>query len=183
MQSLSDRQQQIYELLQTQQRISTQEIRTHFDISPATASRDIHALVLAGLAVKASLGVKLAPPMEQPYQEKKCPYCKGMLKERTVFIIQMEDGSQRSACCCHCGLMALEQAGVRTALACDFLYGRMINAPQAYYLLGSTVNLCCGPTVLAFASEVEAQCFQLGFGGTIHMMEAAIQQLKGLMKL
>ena len=182
MQPLSDRQQQIIELLQTRQRISTEEIREHFDISPATASRDIHALVLAGLAAKASLGVKLAPHGEQS-QEKKCSYCGGMLKERTVFIIQMQDGSHSSACCCHCGLMALEQAGVKTALACDFLYGRMINATQAFYLLGSTVCLCCGPTVLAFASEEEARRFQLGFGGSVYTMEAAIQQLKVLMKL
>lgn len=183
MQTLSDRQQIIYELLQTRQRISTEEIRGQFEISPATASRDIHALILAGLAIKASMGVKLAPPMDQSSQEKKCPYCNGMLKERTVFIIQMENGTQRSACCCHCGLMALEQTGVRTALACDFLYGRMINAAQAYYLLESTVALCCGPTVLAFACEEEAQQFQLGFGGSIYTMENAIQELKELMKL
>src|SRR5512140_456923 len=111
MQPLSDRQQQILELLQTRQRISTEEIRAQFDISPATASRDIHALVLAGLAVKASLGVKLALPGDQASQEKKCSYCNGSINERTVFIIQMEDGSQRNACCCHCGLMALEHAG------------------------------------------------------------------------
>ncbi len=183
MQPLSDRQQQILELLQTRQRISTEEIRAHFDISPATASRDIHALVLAGLAVKASLGVKLAPPGEQSSQEKKCFYCNGTIKERTVFIIQMEDGSQRSACCCHCGLLALEQAGVNTALACDFLYGRMINARQAAYVLGSTVNLCCEPSVLSFDSEEEARRFQLGFGGDVYTMEPAIQKLKDLMRL
>jgi len=157
MQPLSDRQQQIYELLQTRQRISTVEIQDHFEISSATASRDIHALVLAGAAIKASRGVKLAPPVDSALPEKKCPYCGGMLKERTVFIIQMEDGRQQSVCCCHCGLMALEQTGVRTALACDFLYGRMINASQALYLLGSSVNLCCGPTVLAFANDPNDQ--------------------------
>ena len=183
MQPLSDRQQKIFELLQTRQRISTEEIRAHFDVSPATASRDIHALVLAGLAVKASLGVRLAPQGEQPSQEKKCSYCNGMLKERTVFIIQMADGSQRSACCCHCGLLALEQTGVNTALACDFLYGRMINPRQAAYVLGSTVNLCCEPSVLSFDSEEEARRFQMGFGGNVFSMEQAIQELKGLMRL
>jgi nitrous oxide reductase accessory protein NosL len=59
----------------------------------------------------------------------------------------------------------------------------MINASQALYLLGSSVNLCCGPTVLAFANEEEAQHFQLGFGGSVYPMEAAIQELKKLMKL
>jgi hypothetical protein len=37
--------------------------------------------------------------------------------------------------------------------------------------------------VLAFANEEEAQHFQLGFGGSVYPMEAAIQELKKLMKL
>ena len=183
MPTLTDRQQQLFEILQSRQRISTEEIKTHFAISSATASRDIHALVLAGMAVKASHGVKLAPPAERLFQEKKCAYCSGTIKERTIFIIQMQDGSQRSACCCHCGLMALDQAGVQTALASDFIYGRMVNARQATYVLGSRVNLCCEPSVLSFASEDEARCFQLGFGGSLYTMESAISQLKGLMRL
>jgi hypothetical protein len=183
MPTLTDRQQQLLEILQIRLRVSTEEIKTHFAISSATASRDIHALVLAGMAVKASHGVKLAPPAEQPFQEKKCAYCNGSVNERTVFIIQMQDGSQCSACCGHCGLMALDKAGVQTALATDFIYGRMVNVRQAIYVLGSTVNLCCEPSVLCFASEEEAHCFQLGFGGSIYTLESAISQLKGLMRL
>jgi hypothetical protein len=180
---LTDRQQQLFELLQTRLRISTEEIKTHFLISSATASRDIHALVLAGMAVKASHGVKLSPPAEPLDQEKKCSYCNGIIKERTVFVIQLQDGGHRNACCCHCGLMAVDQAGAQTALASDFLYGRMVNARQATYVLGSVVNLCCEPSVLCFANEEEARCFQLGFGGNLFTMESAIAQLKSLMRL
>ncbi len=183
MAMLTDRQVQMYELLQIRQRISTEEIKEHFAISSATASRDIHALVLAGMAVKASHGVKLAPPTDTPFHEMKCSYCSGTLKERTIFIIQMEDGTQRNACCCHCGLMALERAGVQSALASDFLYGRMVNARQAAYILGSTVNLCCEPSVLCFANEDEARGFQTGYGGCLCTMPEAISQLKGLMRL
>jgi hypothetical protein len=183
MATLTDRQTQLFELLQTRQRISTEEIKSHFAISSATASRDIHALVLAGLAVKVSHGVKLTPPGELPFHEKKCFFCNSTLKERTIFIIQMEDGSQRNACCCHCGLMALEQHGVQTALASDFIYGHMVNARQAMYVLGSAVSLCCEPSVLCFSNETEAQGFQKGFGGSLYNMPTAITQLKGLMRL
>jgi DeoR family transcriptional regulator, copper-sensing transcriptional repressor len=183
MPNFSDRQQQLYELLQARQRISTEEIKKQFSISSATASRDIHALVAAGMATKASHGVRLAPPQETTFLETKCHYCGGTAKERTAFIIQMQDGTQRSACCCHCGLMALEQAGAQTALARDYLYGRMVNARQATYILGSRVSLCCEPSVLCFANREEAACFQLGFGGSLHPMDAAISILKSLMSL
>jgi len=180
---LTDRQMQLFEIPKSRQRISTEEIKTQFSISSATASRDIHSLVLAGLAVKASHGVKLAPPVEPSFHEKKCSYCNGSLKERTIFIIQMEDGSRRNACCCHCGLMALDQPGVQAALVSDFIYGRMVNARQAIYVLGSRVSLCCEPSVLCFASEEEARCFQSGYGGNVLSMSSAISQLKSLMRL
>src|SRR5512141_696440 len=110
MAMLTDRQMQLYELLQTRQRISTEEIKTHFAISSATASTHIPSLVLAGMAVKASHGVKLVRPEDAPFHGTKCSYCSGNLQERTVFMIQMEDGTHRNACCCHCGLMALDRA-------------------------------------------------------------------------
>jgi biotin operon repressor len=183
MATLTDRQTQLYDLLQTRQRISTEEIKAQFSISSATASRDIHALVLAGMAVKVSHGVKVAPPAELAFHEKKCFYCNSPLKERTIFIIQMADGSQRNACCCHCGLMALEQVGVQTALAGDFIYGRMVNARQAIYVIGSSVSLCCEPSALCFANEEEARQFSRGFGGGLYNMFSAITQLKNLMRL
>ncbi len=183
MVTLTDRQNQLYELLQTRQRISTEEIKSHFAISSATASRDIHALVLAGMATKVSHGVKLNPPAEQPFHEMKCAYCGATLKERTIFMIQMQDGSQKNACCCHCGLMALDRPGTESALASDFLYGRMVNARQAVYVLGSSVSLCCEPSVLCFSNEGEANLFQKGFGGKLCTMPEAITELQGLMRL
>ena len=183
MPKLTDRQQQLLELLQSRLKIPTEEIKRHFSISAATASRDIHALVLAGAAVQTNHGIKLAPPPEQQAPEKKCFYCGGLVNDRTVFIIQMEDGSQRSACCPHCGLMAIGQPGTQTALASDFIYGRMVNARQAFYVLGSSVNLCCEPSVLCFVSQEEALRFKTGFGGSIYPLEAAISHLNDLMKL
>jgi DeoR family transcriptional regulator, copper-sensing transcriptional repressor len=183
MPNLSVRQEQLLQLLQTRLKISTEEIKSHFSISAATASREIHALVLAGEAVQVSHGIKLAPPLEARLQQKKCFYCGGMINDRTVFIIQMEDGSQRSACCAHCGLLAIGQPGTQTALVSDFIHGRILNARQAIYVLGSMVNLCCEPSVLCFASREEAQCFRTGFGGSVFPLYEVIAELKDQMKL
>ncbi len=181
--TLTDRQQQLLDILHTRLKISTEEIKRRFSISAATASRDIHALVLSGKAIQTSHGIKLAPPPEPIIQERKCFFCGGAITDRTVFIIQMEDGSQRSACCPHCGLMAIDQPGTQNALVRDFIYGRMVNAGQAIYVLGSTVNLCCEPSVLGFLSQEEAERFQTGFGGKTYTLETVLSELKKSMKL
>ena len=180
METLSDRQQQLYEWLQTNRSISIGAIKQRFGISVATAYRDTQVLVQAGLAVKTNGGVKLAPPAEtSPDTPGKCAFCGGAISTRTIFMIQMQDGSQRSACCPHCGLMALGPE-VHSALASDFLYGRMVNVRQACFLLGSWVSLCCEPSVLCFANQEEAESFQLGFGGQVYSLEQAIARIKQL---
>ncbi len=175
---LTDRQIQLFEILQTRQRVSTEEIKSQFGISSATAFRDIRALVLAGVAVKVSHGIKLAAPEELPLQGRQCFSCGRPLQERTLFILQMEDGNQRSACCCHCGLAAFEQGGVKGALAADFISGQMVDARQAAYVLGSRVSLCCEPSILCFANKDEARRFQKGFGGSLENMSSAIEKIK-----
>ena len=130
MPELTDRQQKLLELLHSRGKLSTEEIKRRFSISAATASRDIHALVLAGEAIQTGHGLKMAPPQEPIVQERKCFYCGGPVNDRVVFIIQMEDGSQRNACCPHCGVMAIDQPGTQNALVRDFIFGRMVNAAR-----------------------------------------------------
>jgi hypothetical protein len=183
MPTLNDRQQILYEWLQTQHSATIEEIEARLGISPATAYRDIRALVEAGLAQKTNRGLKLPAPVDPAPASAKCAFCGGMLNERSAFVFQLKDGSQRSACCPHCGLMALDQLEVTTALASDFLYGRMINARQATFLLESAVSLCCEPSVLCFASQEQARRFQLGFGGLICSLDQAAVRLKEIMSI
>jgi hypothetical protein len=183
MQTLTDRQQQLLAWLQIRGSASIADIEEHFATSIATAYRDARALVEHGLALKTSRGVKLAEPVEFSLQEVKCAFCGGAINERASFVIQMQDGSQRSACCSHCGLIALDQPGVVAALACDFLYGRMINARQAIFLLESNVSLCCEPSVLCFANQEAALSFQKGFGGRICTLDEAKTRISEIMAL
>ncbi len=179
---LSDRQQQLLEWVRTRRAISIAEIQEHFAISPATAYRDARALVEAGLAVKTTEGLKIPPPPGRLRPGGQCFYCGGVINDRSIFLIQLRDGNQRSACCPHCGLLALEEPDVVSVLACDFLYGKMVNARQATFLLGSRVTLCCEPSALCFASEEDARNFQLGFGGQVCSLEPAISALQKLMR-
>jgi hypothetical protein len=172
MPTLTERQQILNELLQAHRTLSIAEIRQHFSISSATAYRDARALLQLGLALKTSNGIRLAPPAEPSSTGgEKCAFCGGMVNARSVFVIQLQDGSQQKACCSHCGLLALDQMATSAALATDFLYGRRINARQAFYLLESSVTLCCQPSVLCFSNPQEAANFQKGFGGKLYGLE------------
>jgi hypothetical protein len=180
---LSDRQQQLLEWLRSRRSVSIQEIQERFSISPATTYRDVRALVAAGLALKTSDGVKIPPPPGRRRPENQCYYCGGILNERTIFLVQLLDGSQRNACCPHCGLLVLDDPEVASALAGDFLFGRMVNVRQAVFVVGSRVNLCCDPSVLCFATLEDANAFQLGFGGQVCLMDQAISELRHSMRL
>jgi DeoR family transcriptional regulator, copper-sensing transcriptional repressor len=183
MATLTDRQHQLYEWLQNQHHLSIDEIKERLGISAATAYRDTHTLIQAGLAEKTNRGIKTSSPVEPVRQQGKCGFCGGPINERAFFVIQMQDGAQIRACCPHCGLMALNQTGVASALANDYLYGRMINARQAIFLLKSSVYICCEPSVLCFASEEDARRFQSGFGGEICTLDQAKTRVTEIMSL
>ena len=159
-------------------------MRSLFSVSTATAYRDAKILVKSGLAVKTRGGVKLSPPTAVGVPPaSKCFFCGDPLNDRAPFVIQLQDGSQRRACCPRCGLMALSLSPVATAVANNFLYGRMVNVYQATFLVGSSVDLCCVPSALCISNEADARRFQTSFGGQVYDLEQPIAQLYRLMAL
>jgi hypothetical protein len=183
MQTLTDRQQQLYEWLVASDLLLISDIQDRFNISVSSAYRDIRVLVESSLAKKTKNGIRILPSKSDPQSNELCWHCGGLLNERVSFIIKLRDGSSRSTCCAHCGLMTLKLPNIQSALTSDFLSGRMINVRQGTYILKSNVSLCCEPSVLSFASKNDASRFQMGFGGLLCDFDQAISQLNNWMEI
>jgi DeoR/GlpR family transcriptional regulator of sugar metabolism len=163
--NLSERQKKIYQLIASQQSIGIQEIGDHFSISIMTVHRDINRLVSAGLIQKGHGVVSL---IEQVVDRQHCSICGGYISERTKFILNRMNGEQLLACCIHCGLILLNTTDqIVSTMVPDFIYGTMVSVHDCTFVVGSTVKLCCTPTILGFGSRVDAEYFIKGFGGSL----------------
>jgi len=168
-----DREKTILELLQKRGSVSIQELAETCGVSAMTIHRDLDKLAKAGRLQKKHGGAALAQP--SPNQ---CAMCGKPISERTAFIIQLESGEQKRACCAHCGLIIQNHAkGVQQTLAADYLRGHILSAGQATYLLDSEMTVCCMPSALSFGSRQDAEKFQRGFGGKIANMREAVEYL------
>ena len=176
-----EREKKILELLQTQGSTSIQELVEALNVSNMTIHRDLNKMEQAGHIQKKHGGVTLVDRAIVS-GEYACSMCNKPVSERTVFIVQFENGEQKRACCAHCGLMIHSQAkDAWQSLTADYLYGHMVSANQAIYVIGSELNVCCVPSVLSFGSQKEAEKFQAGFGGHLFTMEEAVAHLHRMM--
>ncbi len=177
------RQQQILQTLAEQSFVRIQELTAVFGVSAMTVHRDLDELERAGMLRKVRGGA--APLETQPEAEASiCAACYAPLNPRTQVVLHMADGSQRRACCPHCGMMMLGRADAVTGvLVTDFLHGRAVNARSATYLTAPDLSICCMPTVLAFEDTHDAQRFQTGFGGQLFNLDEAIHFIHTSMHL
>ncbi|HNB40694.1 MAG TPA: DeoR family transcriptional regulator [Anaerolineales bacterium] len=180
-----DREQKILEHLKTHKTASIQELAEAFGVSNMTIHRDLHKLANAGQIIKKHGGAALpnsgVKALEEPSS---CAMCGKPASQRTIFIVKFDNGEELRACCAHCGLMMQSrEKNVWQSLTVDFLYGHMISAGQAYYLVGSELNICCVPSILAFGSKADAEKFQKGFGGQLLDMENTIHHMHGMMHM
>ncbi len=149
--------------------LSIQEIQNRLDVSHMTVHRDIDQLADEQLVKKVRGGVMRSVERETlPATPKHCAMCGSRVAARSEVVIRKQDGSRFFACCPHCGIMLVaDGTGIESALARDFIYGRMVSIYQATYLVGSNVRLCCEPSTLCFANIADAQRFQRGFDGQL----------------
>lgn len=173
----SSREQKILDILQKQGSASIQQLVEELGVSNMTIHRDLNRMIEAGYIQKKHGGAMLAknsPSM----QEFSCAMCNKLSSGRTVFIVQFENGDKKRACCAHCGLMIQSVSKkVKQSFTADYLYGHIVNANQAVYLVGSELNICCLPSILSFGSKQDAEKFQKGFGGAILDMNQSIKRL------
>ncbi len=165
----SERQHQIVMMLQTEKRLSIKQLVEQFNVSGMTIHRDLDKLAQSGKVIKVHGGVELIPAeMALMTETAVCQLCGGMILERTAFVMMRKSGEKLCACCPHCGILLLQQVeDISSALTPDFLQGRRINVFQAHFVIGSDVRICCLPSTICFATQVEAEKFQRGFGGDV----------------
>jgi DeoR/GlpR family transcriptional regulator of sugar metabolism len=167
------REQKILELLHQQTSISIQELVDELGVSNMTIHRDLNRMAEAGYVHKKHGGVILAGRTTSQH-EHACAMCNKPVASRTIFILQFENGEKKYACCAHCGLMMQSESNkVKQSLTADYLYGHIVSANLAYFIMGSELNICCVPSILSFGSLQDAEEFQKGFGGKLLSMEKA----------
>ena len=156
--------------------LSIEQLAQRLGVSTMTIHRDLDRLAAEGLARKVRGGVVAVDNDAGDLPSRaRCALCGKRVLRRTAWVITSEGGEAVHACCAHCGLLLLRQAaGDRVALATDFLYGRMVNAYQATYVMDSDVGLCCVPGVLCFATAHDAERYSAGFGGRLLTYDEAL---------
>jgi DeoR family transcriptional regulator, copper-sensing transcriptional repressor len=179
------RQRKILEFLSERRTLTIQELIQDLGVSSMTVHRDLIKLADAGQLSKTRGGATLLPRATHiPNAPGQCAMCNQNVPTRTVVIIQSPESGHLSACCPHCGLTLLDQNPKATlAMVADFIYGRMVGAGEAAYLVGCSVTLCCEPSILAFACPDQASSFQKGFGGEIMDLAQALDYLRSKMAI
>jgi hypothetical protein len=173
------RQLQIITWLEEQPLVVIAELADRLGVSVMTIHRDLDALASRGLVRKVRGGAMLATAADaEPAPTGSCVVCGKPVRSRTVWSITPRAGGRRQTCCAHCGLLELARSGdTLSALATEFLYGRMVNVYQAVYVIGSEITLCCAPSTLCFADRLAAEKFAGAFGGSVHDFASALNAM------
>jgi hypothetical protein len=159
--------------------VTIAELQALFNISHMTVHRDLDTLAQQGIVQKVRGGAVRGPNIGgAATAERRCMLCGMRVPPRTEITLTRRDKSQVFGCCAHCALLLMNQGSeIDSALARDFLFGRMTNVLQATFLIGSEIRPCCMPSTLCFASASEALRFQKGFGGEVYSYDQAQKYL------
>jgi len=163
MKIMSPRQREILNLVTRKGDLEIKEIHQTLGISQATVYREIQVLIDMGLVAGIPGGISTIEA-----QKSRCLQCGQENNPRTAVFIEQVSGEKLAACCSHCGMMAFSNlTNIRSAMTPDFFNGTMLNVRIAWYVVNSSVSLCCQPSVLSFSQREIAENFAKGFGGSV----------------
>ena len=152
-----DREKRVLEYLQKHEGASIQELVKVFGVSNMTIHRDLDKLEKAGIIQKKHGGARLAGKSHMP-AGCACEMCWKSIVERTLFLVKLESGEEKRACCAHCGLMLQSrQPGAWQSFTTDYLRGHIVSVGRAVYVVESEITICCMPSVLSFGSQSDAK--------------------------
>jgi hypothetical protein len=161
--------------LRQQGSLSLDEIVAEMKVSAMTINRDVQIMATEG-SVKRTHGGIILPDIT--HQGTTCPTCHAFISNRMQFLFTTSSGANLAFCCPHCGLSQIGRfSNAIGVFATDFLYGTMIDAGNATFVIGSSVSLCCEPSVLCFKNRNEAEAFCRGFGGSVCTLKEATNLL------
>jgi len=184
----TERRREMLRRLEAEGSLSMAELATDFGVSKMTVHRDFELLENRG-ALRRIHGGALPPREEKAVAEnaerespglRECMICFRPATQHLVYSMTLRDGSQRQACCPHCGISAQISLGeeVVMALTADYLSGQLHSVQRSIFLYGSAAAPCCRPSILTFADEENARRFQAGFGGELGRFEDALNFLR-----
>jgi nitrous oxide reductase accessory protein NosL len=102
----------------------------------------------------------------------------------TRYVVKTVDGEEFHTCGVQCGLtlhLRLKEK-FKSATAADLLSNRSFDAQKGFYVYKSTVITDMAPGFIAFATKVNAEKFQKGFGGKMVTYQEALEIWKEQMK-
>jgi nitrous oxide reductase accessory protein NosL len=102
----------------------------------------------------------------------------------TRYVVTKTEGKDFMTCGVQCGLtlhLQLKEK-FKSATATDLLSNRSFDAQKGFYVYKSTVITDMAPGFIAFATKMNAEKFQKGFGGKVVTYQEALEIWKEQMK-
>ena len=117
---------------------------------------------------------------------KRCQVCGMDISKypHTKYVVTTKEGEKFSTCGVQCGLtlhLRLKEK-FKSATATDLLNNRSFDAQKGFYVYKSTVITDMAPGFIAFATKMNADKFQKGFGGKVLTYQEALEIWKEQMK-
>ncbi|MBM7644126.1 hypothetical protein JOD45_000317 [Scopulibacillus daqui] len=177
-----ERQKLIKKWISEEKNLKISELSKRLNVSEMTIHRDVQTLINEGIVVKTFGGISLSSHGKEGERtvHDRCVYCNKDIDERLSVRLIKHDGEIEVACCAHCGLLRLIQAGgaVTQGICYDFLLNTTISVFSASYVLEPDLQVgCCCPQILTFGASDLAERFVRGFGGRCMNYEQMIKEI------